>query len=418
MTNNSVNYFKIMRILLVNKFYYRRAGAEVYLLALEQALKDAGHEVAVLSTRHPETLPTPWSDYFIPYLPYSIREGFPADAKKFGQMIWSPAAYRSALRIIRDFKPDIVHIHNLYHHLSPSVLTACKKMGRPVVQTLHDYKLICPNYTLFTNHAPCERCHVFRYWNAVVYKCLNDSRAFSAAAALEMWAHRALGIYEKNVVRFITPSNFLRELLVRWGKDGQKIVHIPNLLDTSGLPPPSVEPGDGVLYAGRLVEWKGAGLIVEAAAAAPDLSFRVAGAGPLLAELQRRANTLGLVNIRFLGYLPREKVYEEMLGARAVAIPSIGYDPFPTAALEAGLLGRAVVASKIGGLPEIVRDGETGLLFEPGTVDALVDALRKLHYDSALSVRLGRAAERVVAELADPQRHVMRLMEVYKEVST
>ncbi len=401
-----------MRILLANKFYYRRAGAEAYLLDLEAALKRSGHEVAVFASAHPENLPCAWEKYFPPYRDYS--RGW--SLAKFRNMVWSPEAAKRIRWLIRDFKPEVAHFQNIYHHLSPSIIAECNRAQVPVALTVHDYKLICPNYSLFTDHAACERCHLFRYWNAVRYKCVKGSRAGSAAAAAEEWIHRALKIYETGVARFVTPSDFTRETLIRWGKNPAKIVHLPNLLDLTRLPAPSAEVGTDVLYVGRLEEWKGVKILPALAAAAPDIRFKAVGSGPLAVELKERVRALGLNNLEILGFAPREKVYEEIKKSRVVVVPSLGYDPFPTAALEAGALGRPVVGSRIGGIPEIVREGETGLLVAPGDEKAFLDALRKLEYDAAFAAALGAAAAVRVRALVDPERHLQKLLALYGEI--
>jgi glycosyltransferase involved in cell wall biosynthesis len=405
-----------MRVLLINKFYWRKAGAEAYLLDLEARLKDAGHEVAVFATDHPETLRTPWRKYFPRYRDFSRSEGWLKDAAKVKTMFWSAEAADRLAALLRDFEPEVAHLQNIYHHLSPSIISALGKKRVPIVETLHDYKFICPNYTLFTEGAACERCHVYRYWNAPAHRCVKNSRPASAAAAAEMWLHRLLQVYEKNIARFITPSAAMREIFVRWGKDPEKFVHLPNLLDLSRLPARVPDPGDGFLFAGRVEEWKGARFLLEAALKAPDLQFVFAGQGPLLAELRTRVAELSLRNIRFIGQVSREELYAEMLRARAVIVPSLGYDPYPTVALEAGALGKPVVASRIGGIPEIVEDGVTGLLFPAREEKALLDAIRALHYDPALAFRLGAAAERKIRRQADPETHLRKLLGIYQEV--
>lgn len=405
-----------MKILLVNKFYYRRAGAEAYLLDLEALLAAAGHEVAVFASNHPETLPSRWSGYFVDAPAFNSRGGVVHDARTVAHMLWSRSAAKAFRRLLKDFQPDIIHLHNIYHHLSPSLLPVARRAGVPVVQTIHDYKWVCPNYTLWTNHEQCERCHVYRYWNAVRYRCVQGSRSASFAAALEMSIHRALRVYERDVARFITPSAFVRELLIRWGKDGDRITHLPNAVDLSHLPPSATAPGNGVLFVGRMEEWKGVRVVLDAAAGAPDISFRLIGGGPLEMPLRQRAEALGLANVTFLGVQPRELVYQEMRRSRTVVVPSLGKDPFPTTALEAGALGKPVIGSRAGGIPEIVFDGETGLLVPPGDVSAMLDAIRRLEDDPALAVRYGAAAERHVRALVDPKKHVERILALYKEV--
>lgn len=405
-----------MKILLVNKFYYRRAGAEAYLLDLEALLTAAGHEVAIFSTTHPETLPSKWRGYFIDAPSFNTRAGIVADARTVAHMIWSRSAAKAFRRLLNDFKPDIIHLHNIYHHLSPSLLPVARRAGVPVVQTIHDYKWVCPNYTLWTNHEQCERCHVYRYWNAVRYRCVQGSRSASFAAALEMSIHRALQVYERDVARFITPSAFVRDVLIRWGKDETRITHLPNAVDLSRLPPSATEAGSGVVFVGRMEEWKGVRMVLDAAESAPDIAFRFVGGGPLEATLRQRAAELGLANVTFLGVQPREIVYEEMRRARMVVVPSLGADPFPTTALEAGALAKPVIGSRAGGIPEIVRDGETGILVPPGDVAALLDAIRRLADDAPLAVGYGAAAEQHVRALVNPATHRERLLELYEEV--
>ena len=405
-----------MKIVLVNKFYYRRAGAEAYLLDLEALLIAAGHEVAIFATNHPETLPSKWSGYFVDAPSFNTRAGIIEDARTVAHMIWSRSAAKAFRRLLNDFQPDIIHLHNIYHHLSPSLLPVARRAGIPVVQTIHDYKWVCPNYTLWTNHEQCERCHVYRYWNAVRYRCVQGSRSASFAAVLEMSIHRALQVYERDVARFITPSAFVRDLLIRWGKEGTRIIHLPNAVDLSRIPPSSLHAGNGVVFVGRMEEWKGVRVVLAVAESAPDISFRFVGGGPLEAELRQRAAELGLSNVTFLGVQPREVVYQEMQNARVVVVPSLGKDPFPTTALEAGALGKVVVGSRAGGIPEIVRDQETGILVPPGDVAALLDAIRRLEDDAALAMRYGAAAEQHVRALVDPVAHRTRLLALYEAV--
>ena len=405
-----------MKILLANKFLYRRAGAEAYVLDLARALERAGHQVAFFAMKDSRNIQTPWSKYFVDEIHYDRSDGLLEDVRKVGHMIWSVEAAKKFRALLADFKPDVVHLHNIYHHLSPSIVQEAKRAGIPVVQTLHDFKLICPNYRLFTKGSACERCQVMKYWNAVRYQCLNDSTPASAAVALEMWVHRLLRIYENGVDQFIAPSVFLRDLLLRWGKSLTKTIVINNPIDLAAYAGTSTL-GEEVVFAGRLAEEKGVWPLLLAAEKLPDIPFLLIGDGPELANIEARIRERKLGNVKLTGFLRGTELTDRLRKARLIVIPSVWYENYPYAALEAAALGKAVVASRIGGIPEIVEDGTTGRLFPPGDVPAMVDAVKNLYQNVGLLEQMGEAAREKVRRENDPQDHLTAVLDIYKQVS-
>ncbi len=350
-----------MRILLINQFFYRRRGAETYLFDLKALLERNGHEVAVFSMVHPENEPSPWSQYFVSSVDYSNK-----NIKAAARMFWSREAQRKLDTLLDVFKPDLAHIQNIYHQISPSVLVTLKKRHIPIVLTLHDYKLICPNYELYTENETCRRCKGGRYYNAVVHRCLKSSTAMSALAMFEMYLHKLTQVYERNVDCFISPSQFLKNEVIAWGEQLKRIEVLPNFIDTTAASAGDI--GRDVLYAGSLSPIKGVGLLLD--------NFRenqygcrllLAGSGPLQAN--------STATIQFLGQLSKEELAQQMRQSRVVVVPSRHHENFPYTVLEAFAAGKPVIGSRRGGIPELVQDGKTGWLFEPNKPASLTAAL-------------------------------------------
>ncbi len=404
-----------MKILQINKYHYVRAGAERYVFDLSRLLTSKGHEVVPFAMQHPENVPTPWSRFFISERQYDRRNGIGADMEKAANMIWSREAANKLRALLREFRPDVAHLHNVYHHLSPSILSVLKREHIPVIWTVHDFKWICPNYKLYTEEAPCERCYVYKYWNAVAHRCVSDSRAASALAAVEMAIHRLGRWYERDVALAVTPSAFLRNLLGRWGKDLSRIRHVPNFVDPAPFNGIVSEIGSEVVYAGRLAEEKGVMKILDMAAALPDLSFRFIGTGPMERELKDAVATHGLKNVAFSGFLSGQELYTAIAGARMVLVPSRWFENFPYAVLEAMALGKTVLASSTGGVPEIIEDGVSGILLPSDDVPRWVDAIRRCAQDENMLAQIGEKARQRMARFS-PELHYERLMRIYGDV--
>lgn len=405
-----------MKILQINKYHHVRAGAERYVFDVSRLLTGKGHEVVPFSMQHPDNVPTPWSRFFVSERQYDRRNGIGADLEKAANMLWSREAAEKLRALLREFRPDVAHLHNVYHHLSPSILSVLKREGIPVVWTVHDFKWICPNYKLYTEEAPCERCHVYKYWNAVAHRCVSDSRAASAMAAVEMAIHRLGRWYERDVALAVTPSAFLRNLLGRWGKDLTRIRHLPNFVDAAPFAGIVSDAGTDIVYAGRLAEEKGVMKMLEMAAALPELRFRFIGTGPMEHALKAAVTSQGLTNVSFSGFLSGSDLFAAIAGARMVLVPSRWFENFPYAVLEAMALGKTVLASSTGGVPEIIEDGVSGVLLPPDDVPRWVDAIRRVAQDEAMLRQMGEKARQRTAARFSPDLHYERLMRIYGDV--
>jgi len=366
-----------MRILQVNKFNYARGGADKYFLDLCASLKEAGHDVAIFSMEHPNNLASDFSKYFVSRL--SFNESTLLDKIKTpGRVIYSLEAKRKFKKLLNDFKPDIIHIHNIYHQISPSILDVARNAKIPVVMHLHDYKLICPNYQLFTQGRPCGACKPNKYYQCIKNKCFKNSCSKSCLASLEMYIHHnILKIYEKSITEFIAPSNFMKQKLIEfsWPENKIKVIinPFPSLLSDHRTDDKTEKY---LLYFGRLSSEKGLDTLIKAAALTHS-RLKFAGLGPEMKKLKREADNLK-VDLEFLGFKSGNELTQIILNAEAVVLPSIWYENMPLSLLEAMSLGKMVIASNIGGIPEIITDKKNGLLFKAGDENDLASKIKSL----------------------------------------
>jgi len=401
-----------MRILHVNKFFDLRGGAETYLHALMARQAARGHEVHALSTRDPGNLPTPDSRLFVARHDYSRSEGLGKDARKAAAFVWNDEARQAMRRAIAEHRPEVIHLHNIYHHLSSSILGVVRRSGIPCVQTLHDFKLACPNYRMFTEGAVCERCKGGRYFQAVKHHCLWPTFAGNMLAAIEMNLTKATQAYERTVSRFLCPSQFLADKMRDWGEPPSKLELLRNPADLTERQ--ATLDGGYLLYAGRLSAEKGIETLIRAVARIPECRLKVAGTGPEEARLKQLAASLDARNVLFLGFVRRDRNLELWEKAQALAVPSIWYENASIAVLEAMSQGLPVIASRIGGLPEQVEHQMSGLLVPPGDVDAWESAIRNY---SALPFdwrrQMGQAARKRVTDMFSWDGHLERLDGLY-----
>lgn len=360
-----------MTILQVNKFFYPKGGSETYFFALSRALEEAGHTVVHFSMQDERNLPSPYADYFIDHIDFR-------GAKTIGKAmhyISSQEAVEKITRLVHDTKPDIAHVHNIAHQLTPTILTTLQKLGIPVVQTLHDYQLICPNYQLYTQNETCERCMQHKYWNAVTNRCVQDSVASSALAAFEMLYHNVLKkSYARGVDLFIAPSQFLRAKLLQWGWSNGQTTYLPHFVEKTRATHVNKKPQ--VVFVGRLTKEKGVHVLLEAAEQMRDVQILFAGEGDERKAIEHTIAEKSLSHCRVIGFQSGTALDQLMQESLAVIVPSVWYENAPLVVYEALALGTPVIASNHGGLTELIQHGKNGWLFTPGDARALAECLR------------------------------------------
>ncbi|MEN3534711.1 glycosyltransferase [Microbispora sp. ZYX-F-249] len=403
-----------MRVLLVTGHYTPGpGGAETVVALTERLLRDAGHEVVPFATAEPGTLATPWAAWFPPPAGAAAR----TEPGRRLAGAYSRPARRALESLLAVARPDVAHVHHVHEFLTLSVLSALRRHRVPVVMTLHDYKAVCPNYRLFTGGRPCERClRGGRLTNALRHGCLaGEGSAWRAAAAgVEAGLGRLCGWW-RPVRLFLAPSAFLRDRMAEGGLPEDRLVVLPNPVLPLGRPAAAPTRPARFLYCGRLVPEKGLDVLLTAARGLPPgVTVDVYGSGRAEGALRRRVAGEALP-VRLRGFAGPGALAAAYDGATAALLPALWYENCPMSVLEAAVAGVPVVASRIGGLPELVDDGRTGLLVPPGDADALAAAMLRLAADPVRARELGAAARREVARRHDPARHLAALLGLYAE---
>lgn len=366
------------RLLNVHRYRFRKGGAEAVFLDHAALFEARGWQCAEFCMAHPDNPPSDWDAFFpSPFEPKAGLGGL-LDVPRF---IHSGEAQRQMARLLDQFRPDIVHIHGLYHQLTPAVLAPIAERRIPIAFTLHDFKLLCPAYTLFTEKlGMCERCADGAFHHAVRHACLHGSRAVSAVYALDAYVHRWRRSFDV-VDAFVMPSRSILETHAAHGFPRAKLHHVANFFETTTdaatdpalIAEAKARYGRYIVYFGRLSVEKGLHHLIEACAMA-DLPLVLVGDGPEAARLQVQAKA-STSPVHFTGYQSGDALWALVEGALAVALPSIWHEIAPKSVLEAMARAKPVVASRIGGLPEQIEDGVTGYLAAPADSAALARAL-------------------------------------------
>lgn len=403
-----------MRILHVNKFLYRRGGAEGYMLDLAELQRGRGHNVSFFAMEHPDNQPDANADLFPPRMELNPPpSGVAARVATSIDILYRRSARIGMDAMLDRVRPDVVHLHNIYHQLSPSILRPIARRGIPTVMTLHDYKLACPTYQFLDNGKICEACIPRRFHNAARRRCNRGSLNASVLATVELAAHTFLGAYDPVDV-LVCPSEFMLAKMQEAEVYPDRLTHIPHFCDLSQIAP-ATAPGAGVLYAGRLSSEKGVDVLIDAAALLPaGVDVTIAGDGPEMAALRTRAEAAGVADrVRFVGRLPSGDLHELMRQSAVVVAPSRWYENQPMVVLEAMGCGRPVVASDLGGMPELITDGVTGRLVKHDDPAALAAALTELVTDPVRAHEMGVTAHRGALDRFAIDRHLERLDQAY-----
>lgn len=388
-----------MRVLQVNKFLYPKGGAEIVCLGLADALRAAGHEVVFFGMADVRNAPEPDADLYAPPIDYHARRGLLRRGREALATVYNRGAERRFAALLERRRPDVIHAHNIYHQLTPAILAPARARGIPVLLTLHDYKLACPVYTFLRAGQPCTECLGRWPLPLLRHRCKDGALADSAVLFAEALLHRLLDSYGKGVTLFSAPSHFLRDTLVRGGLAPARIRYLPNALplDAATLaapwtPPPARER-PVLLWVGRLSAEKGIATLLRALAACPPvLELQLVGDGPAEPALRELTESLALGDrVRWLGRRPRAEIPALIRAADSCVLPSEWYENAPLSVLEALGLGRPVIASALGGTPELLREGETAWLFPGGDVEALTAVIGEWASAPAERERRGRA---------------------------
>jgi len=387
------------------------------MFELMDLMRAQGHEVALFSMADPRGLPTPYDEYFLPNVDFKApAHGLWGRAKLAAHAIYSTEARRRLRQVIAAFHPDIAHVRNIYHHLSPSILWELKAQGVPVLYHLNDFKLLCPSYNMVAKGHACERCRGGKFRHVLTEGCYAGPPGAALLLMAEAYFHRWLGTYRKCVDHFLTPSRFAKEKLLQNGFNAEKITVLPHFQRLPGQVPPNAGPNAPILYFGRLSPEKGVADLLRAMKHLPQVQLQIAGDGPQRSELENLARELCLTNVKFAGHVGGKVLDCMIASARFTVLPSRAYETLGKTILESYAWGRTVVASDLGSRRELVDQGETGILFPPGNVEQLGKAISFLVEHPELAAEMGVAGRRFVEAQHAPEAHYRALMRLYTQM--
>ena len=404
-----------MKILLINKSLYPKGGDAISTITTGNLLSSQGHKVIFWGMSHPLNSEYPYKDYFVSYIDYHNPGSVKKQLRMAVNMLYSFEAKHNIEKLIQIEKPDVVHLNNFAHQISPSILHVFREYKLPTIMTMRDYKLVCPVYTMLLHGKPCERCKQGRFYHCFINKCAKNSFFKSLLNTVEMYLHHdIMHIYDLIDV-YISPSKFLKSKCEEMGFKG-KIIYLPNFVRVEDYVPQYGWEENYIVYFGRLSEEKGLFTLIEAVKDIPGLTLKIIGEGPLRSSLELKVESLGLKNIKFLGYKTGHELKEEIKKAMFVVCPSEWYENNPRSIIESFALGKCAIGARIGGIPELVRDNETGLTFESGNPDDLRSKIEYLTKCPDKISEMGRNARELVEKELNAEKHCEKLIEIYKTV--
>jgi len=412
-----------VKILFVHTRHYASGGDSTYSFGLSSLLKKAGHHVSFFAMRAAGNLPDPNTDLFVSHIDFKAlnqKKSLSNGLKVLTRSVYSREARAQFGRLLHRLQPDLIHIQSLHGHITPSVLFEAENRDIPVVWTLHDYKLLCPNthFLIDGTGEICEACSGGKFFQAALKRCKKNSRAASTVASIEAYVHQWLKIRDR-VRFFISPSKFLRSKFIENNFPAEQVIHLPNMLPESfsmQRHPERTFEGQAenyFLFYGRITNIKGIDTLLQAARIKPGIRFKLVGAAdqaykPVLQSLPS--------NVEYSSPKTGRSLKREIMNARAVIVPSIWYENQPYSILEAFSQGKPVIASDLGGMPELVEDHKRGLLFAPGDADALATSISVLHHSPDQAKSYGQAAQEYVFNEHGPEVHYRRIMNIYGDI--
>ena len=379
-----------MRILVVHNAYQQRGGEDVVADAEAAMLREAGHTVLEYRRHNDELLHIP-------------------QAQALADTIWSRRTTNEVGVLIEREQPDVMHVHNTFPLISPSVYWTAHRCGVPVVQTLHNFRLLCPQATLLREGKPCEDCVGRVPWRGVLHGCYRGSRTQTLGVAASVGMHRLAGTWETKISRYIALNEFCRAKFVAAGLPADRVVVKPNFVNDVAR---NTEPREGFIFVGRLSPEKGVSTLAAAAKLVPDISITIVGDGPEAAFLK------DLPNVRCVGHLSSTEVIARISGAAALLLPSVCFESFPRTLAEAYACGTPVIASRLGALPELVTEGINGLMFSPGDAADLARVIRWASEHREPLASLGDACRLTFEQRYTKAINLARLEQIYRDAAS
>lgn len=411
-----------MRILLVNKFHYLNGGSEKYYFELGKLLKKHGNEVAYFSMKDDRNIKTGEKEYFVEKI--DLNTGSKLKAL---DVIYSKENYKKMQEAIEDFKPDVVHLNNFQRQLSESIVECCRDNNIPMVFTAHDIQAICPAISMMDSKKNiCEECMNGKYINCFKKKCVKNSTLKSLLGAYEGFYYRRKKVYTEKIAHIITPSFFYKRKLVEDGVKEDRVDAIHNFINLEGYDLKTENEGYA-LYSGRLAKEKGILNLIEAFTnlinnnknngKLKNIKLYIAGDGPEKKNIENMIKNNKIENkIILLGYLNQNDLKEYTRKCSFLVTPSIGYENCPYSVIETQAIGKATIVSKIGGIPELVKNNKTGYIYKYNDVKELEDKMKILFENNELADSFGKEAKELALKEYSPENYYEKLEKIYKNL--
>lgn len=399
-----------MKILLVNKFHYLKGGSEKYYFELAELLKEHGHIVAFFSMKNDKNIKTGDKEYFVDEIDLNTGSKF-----KALDVIYSKANEKLMEKALDEFKPDIVHINNFQRQLSASIIKPIKKRNIPIVFTAHDLQAVCPNSAMLRNGMICEECKNGNYKNCFKYKCTKNSSLKSLLSVLEAKYYIKHEIYEQ-FDYIISPSNFVANKIKEEKPKVKNIKTLYNFIEINKNEKDELMDEGYALFSGRLSQEKGIINLINAFSNVKKGNLYIAGDGPEKKQIEKIIKDNKMQKrIKLLGYLNTEDMQDTLRKCKFLVLPSVWYENCPFSIIEALAMGKPVVASKIGGIPELIEEYKTGYLYKYDDKNELTDSLNKM-FETNKYEELSNNAKEYAKNNFSKEKYYNELIRIYKEV--
>lgn len=403
-----------MKILLINKFLYLKGGDAISTLTTGKILSENGHQVVFWGMDHPDNPPYAYADLFVSHVDFEASGGLSFKARTAMNILYSFEAGKKMAALLKKFQPDVVHLNNFAHQIGPAILDVIKKYKIPVLMTMHDYKMVCPTYSMLCKGEVCEKCKNGRFYHCGINRCTKGSLFKSMVNVAEMYLHhRVLHIYDK-IDLYISPSRFLKDKVEEMGLKSE-VVYLPNCVDVAGFEAGFEWQEKSIVYVGRLSHEKGVETLIDAVKGIPELRLKIIGDGPLTGILEEKIRNENIGNVSFLGYRTGNDLHDEIRKSMFLVIPSEWYENNPLIVIEAFALGKPVLGADIGGIPELVSDWETGLCFRSCDVGDLREKLRLMLENKDRFKKMGRTAREYVETYLNSDIYYTKLTALYEK---
>ncbi len=401
---------KLKKIVNIGNSYFVEGGDTRYMFFLEELLRSKNITVIPFAPQSKNNLDTPYSSYF----PESINIKT-ATYGDFIKYLYNKNARTSIEKLLKKEKDvQLAHLHIYYGRLTTSILKPLVNAGIPIIQTLHEYKLSCPVYSMISNEKICNKCQGSKFWNCTINKCNRGSISRSVSSTIEAYFSKSMGNSD-HISHFVPSSNFLRDKMLEIGIDERKLTTVHNFVDTNNFNQ-DFSIGEHFIFIGRIEKLKGIFTLLRAFENLPEYKLLIVGVGEAEAEAKSYISSKNIKNIKMLGFKQNDELFKLVENSIASIIPSEWFENCPLSAFESFAIGKPIIGSNIGGIPELISHGKDGFLFEPGNAEELQHYVKLIANKKNIAPQMGISGHNKVKRIFNPENHFLKLNKIYQSV--